>query len=115
MLFNLPEPRFEQESVTLHKTERALYDRILTQCARDIDNAVSSRVKIKKYGTLFTAIMKLRRLCNHGIFSLSSTSNTTAFIRFTPGSGEGCEFCNGDDEDKLKLVIHAPSAGGFSP
>lgn len=101
---NLPKPHYEQQSVRLHEGERALYNRILTQCARDIDDAVSSKVKIKKYGIFFTAIIKLRRLCNHGTFPVSPASNSTTLTKSDPESEEGCEFCNGNDEDKLELV-----------
>lgn len=101
-LLKLPEPSFEQVDVTLQKGERILYNRIMAQCAREIDDAVSSQVKIKKYSILFTAMTKLRRLCNNGALPTLSTTNATA--EGDLGSG-GCEFCSGTDEDRLELVI----------
>lgn len=104
-LLKLPEARFECVGVTLQQEERALYDKVMAQCARDIDEAVSSRAKIRKYGILFTTMMKLRRLCNHGTFTHSSQPNSVAEAVPDLGAAEqGCEFCNGVDEDKFELV-----------
>lgn len=104
-LLNLPEPRFEQVDVVLQEDERALYDGVTAQCGRDIDITVSSRTRVKKYAILFTAIMKLRRLCNLGTFARSPTTNSTAMT----GSGiedehKGCDFCSGADEDRADLI-----------
>jgi SWI/SNF-related matrix-associated actin-dependent regulator of chromatin subfamily A3 len=95
-LLKLPESRFEQVQVAMREDERAQYDMIMRQCAREIDDAVSSRSKIKKYNILFTAIMKLRRACNHGTMVPTSTQNTN--------TDQGCDFCCGADEDRLALV-----------
>ncbi|KAK4214474.1 SNF2 family N-terminal domain-containing protein [Rhypophila decipiens] len=103
-LLNLPEPQFERVEVALQQEERALYDRILARCARDIDEIVSSRSKIKKYGIMFAAMMKLRRLCNHGTFATSLLSNTLAGDLPGAGNEQGCDFCNGADEDMFELV-----------
>ena len=65
-LLQLPKPQFELVEVILQQEERSLYNGVLAQCARDLDEGVSSGAKIKKYGILFATIMKLRRLCNHG-------------------------------------------------
>ena len=104
-LLGLPEPQFEPVEVALQQEERALYDIVVAQCTRDIDKAVSSRARIKKYGILFTAIMKLRRLCNHGTFATSLT-NTNSAAETGPGlqNEQGCEFCSGADEDRFELV-----------
>ncbi len=103
-LLELPEPRFEIVEVTLQQEERALYNRVVAQCARDIDEIVSSCAKIKKYGIMFATIMKLRRLCNHGASTTLVAANSA--FRTEPGldNEQGCEFCNGADEDKLGLV-----------
>ncbi|KAK3300617.1 SNF2 family N-terminal domain-containing protein [Chaetomium fimeti] len=101
-LLKLPEPSFEQVEVTLQEGERILYNMIMAQCAREIDDTVSSQVKIKKYNILFTAMTKLRRLCNNGILPTLPMTNVT-----TEGDigSEGCEFCSGADEDKFELVM----------
>jgi hypothetical protein len=103
-LLKLPEPRFEQVDVVLQEEERALYDGFTAQCVRDIDNTVSSRAKVKKYAILFTAIMKLRRLCNLGTFARPPTTGSTVETASGFENEQGCEFCSGADEDRLELV-----------
>ncbi|KAH6848230.1 SNF2 family N-terminal domain-containing protein [Chaetomium sp. MPI-CAGE-AT-0009] len=101
-LLKLPEPSFEQVDVTLQERERMLYNRIMVQCAREIDDSVSAQVKIKKYSVLFTAMTKLRRLCNNGTLPTLPTTNATLEGDL---ASEGCEFCSGTDEDRLELVM----------
>ncbi|KAK4146368.1 SNF2 family N-terminal domain-containing protein [Dichotomopilus funicola] len=103
-LLQLPQPRHELVEVVLQQEERALYDRILAQYARDLDDVVSSRAKVKRYGILFAAIMKLRRLCNHGTFAASPPTDSADQTEPGHESELGCEFCNGADEDMLELV-----------
>jgi SWI/SNF-related matrix-associated actin-dependent regulator of chromatin subfamily A3 len=101
-LLKLPEPSFERVDVALQEGERILYNKIMAQCAREIDDTVSSQVKIKKYSILFIAMTKLRRLCNNGTLPTLLTTNATT--EGDLGSG-GCEFCSGTDEDRLELVM----------
>ncbi|KAI5461404.1 SNF2 family N-terminal domain-containing protein [Mariannaea sp. PMI_226] len=97
----LPEPLYKEINVELEVEEKLMYDSILKRCARDIDEVVSSKATIKKYHILFAAIMKLRRLCNHGTLSPAQIAD-----------GErDCDFCSGNDEDKLALL----SNNGFCP
>ena len=100
----LPEPQLELVEVTLQQEERALYDRVVAQCTRDIDELVSSRTTIKKYGILFSAIMELRRLCNHGNSATLLTRNSAAEAEPGIGGEQTCEFCSGADEDRFELV-----------
>ncbi|KAK4038402.1 SNF2 family N-terminal domain-containing protein [Parachaetomium inaequale] len=122
-LLELPEPRFEKVEVRLDGGEKALYGEITSQCKRDIDDAVSSRAKIKKYSILFTAMTRARRMCNHGTFAATPITNHTTTAA-SPGSEaeQGCDFCNGADKDRLELVMQCdlcsecgrllPSKGG---
>ncbi|KAH7117461.1 SNF2 family N-terminal domain-containing protein [Dactylonectria macrodidyma] len=100
---NLPEPLYEEIDIRLEGEERLVYDSILKKCARDIDEAVSTKAKIKKYHILFATIMKLRRLCNHGTLSSAQISLSATF----PSSADGerdCDYCGGNDEDRLALL-----------
>ncbi|KAH6632699.1 SNF2 family N-terminal domain-containing protein [Chaetomium tenue] len=105
-LLKLPKPSFEQVDITMQERERMLYNRIMAECAREIDDSVSSQVKIKKYSILFTAMTKLRRLCNNGTFP---TANAAAESDL---GSEGCEFCNGTDEDRLELAMQDDICSG---
>ena len=97
----LPEPLYEKASIELEEGERREYDKIMARCARDIDDVVSTRDKNKKYRILFTAIMKLRRFCNHG------TLSSPLLAQPTPSEatdGIDCSVCAINDEDDLALL-----------
>ncbi|RSL75564.1 hypothetical protein CEP51_010756 [Fusarium floridanum] len=98
------DPHNEEISIGLEGEERLVYDRILKKCARDIDEAVSTKAKIKTYSILFAAIVKLRKLCNHG--TLSCSAQISLSDTFPPGAdGErDCDFCGGNEEDTPALV-----------
>ena len=87
---NLPKPLYEEIRIELKGEERLAYNGILEKCAWDIDELVSTHAKIKKYCILFAAIVKLRRLCNHGTLSADAEPD--------------CDFCRGNDEDRLVLL-----------
>ncbi|KAJ3548305.1 hypothetical protein NM208_g1071 [Fusarium decemcellulare] len=82
-------PPFETQEVTITLTpkELKLYGAILTNCRSQFDRMVSSKASIKKYNILFTTIMKLRMLCNHGGAHVSEREEAL------------CEFCCGDSQD----------------
>ncbi|KAK4466315.1 SNF2 family N-terminal domain-containing protein [Cladorrhinum samala] len=109
-LLNLPQPQFEQLSVTLGEQERKLYNEILRECARDMDENISSRESIKKFGLLFAAIMKLRRLCNHGVlaphFNPSGRDITAQDVQNGDAEVEetGCDLCTGTGEDRIDVA-----------
>ncbi len=90
--------------MTLKQEERVLYDKIVAQCNRDMDELVSSRAKIKKYGILFKMMMELRRLCNHGTLAAPSTTDLSPETGPDLENDQGCEFCSGADEDRFELV-----------
>ncbi|KAK0728766.1 SNF2 family N-terminal domain-containing protein [Lasiosphaeria miniovina] len=107
-LLQLPDSRVEHVTVMLRPEERLVYDGILDKCASGLDNVASSRVKIKKYSILFTAIMKLRRLCNHGTFPVSRRGLASVFPAAPNADDEqDCDFYSGADEDSLELAITA--------
>ena len=72
---------------------------------------VSNRSEIKKYNVLFTTIMKLRRLCNHGTLQTATLSCSTPSGKKKRSKSEHistdlvlCEFCSGEDEDTAALL-----------
>ncbi|KAF2190710.1 hypothetical protein K469DRAFT_697943 [Zopfia rhizophila CBS 207.26] len=101
---NLPEPLYEEISVELEGEERLAYNSILKKCVRDIDELVSTQAKEKKYPTLFAAIMKLRRLCNHGTLSFSAQISLSATLPSGADGEPDCDLCGSNDEDKLGLL-----------
>ncbi|KAI0536612.1 SNF2 family N-terminal domain-containing protein [Xylaria digitata] len=100
---NLPEPLYKEISIEFKGEERMVYNGILEKCAREIDDLVSTQAKIKKYLILFAAIMKLRRLCNHGTLSSAQISPSATLPAGADGEPD-CDFCGSNDEDKLALL-----------
>jgi SNF2 family DNA or RNA helicase len=88
---DLPQPHCEEISIELKGEERIAYNTILKKCARDIDELVSTQAKTKKYTILFAAIIKLRRLCNHGTLSLERGS-LSATLTSAADDEADCDF-----------------------
>lgn len=98
---NLPKPLHDIVDIELQDEERQAYSGIINRCARDIDDVVSKRVKNKEYCILFTAIMQLRRLCNHGTLALSISGENPTSATFTDMD---CNLCGNNDDDKRVLL-----------
>ncbi|KAI0530449.1 SNF2 family N-terminal domain-containing protein [Xylaria digitata] len=91
-----------QDDVTLQLSfdEYELYNRILENTKKQIDSLISKRDR-GSCSKLFTAMLKMRMLCNQGTFS-----STTTGIR-SPGRlypEYGCERCSSIDEDTFMLL-----------
>ncbi|KAK6227426.1 DNA repair protein rad5 [Colletotrichum tabaci] len=120
-LLHLPDCREEVVTVFLSETERQLYVQVLHRTKRDIDDIVSKGKSIKKYNVLFTAILKMRMLCNTGTFSRPSASE--GFLDGTQKKETGCERCAASkDEDSILLLMSSQfcpdcdrALGGSSP
>lgn len=108
----LPPAETEMVAVTLTPQEAAVYNGILADCKAEYDRIVSTKSVIKKFSVLFTTIMRLRRLCNHGTlhtdtlsFHAPSGEGQKSRRRQVYGDGEiSCEFCSGEDEDTVMLL-----------
>ncbi|KAI0186161.1 SNF2 family N-terminal domain-containing protein [Xylaria flabelliformis] len=90
------------KDVTLHLSseEQQLYDRILDKTRRQIDSLVSKRDK-SACNKLFTAMLRMRMLCNLGTFSWVRASKGLLGRR---NLDIGCERCSASDEDTLMLL-----------
>ncbi|KAH7165443.1 SNF2 family N-terminal domain-containing protein [Dactylonectria macrodidyma] len=99
---NLPPSVTESVSVVQTEQESAEYQRILENCQKEFDMQVCSNQKQNKSLILFSTIMKLRRLCNHGtlpqgapsqkpLISLKRRPKPKAVLQ-TVGN-EFCDFC----------------------
>ncbi|OCL05964.1 hypothetical protein AOQ84DRAFT_322110 [Glonium stellatum] len=89
---HLPPKETKEVFITLTPEEREVYDRILKGCQAEFDRIVSTKSETKKYNVLFTTIMMLRRLCNHGT------------LQVAPPSWLFCEVCGGEDENIVTLL-----------
>ncbi|RYC57351.1 hypothetical protein CHU98_g8859 [Xylaria longipes] len=95
-------PPSGQKNVTLQLSseERQLYNQILNNTRRQIDSLVSKRDN-GTYSRLFTAMLRMRMLCNLGTFSWVGTSKAPLRRRHLD---IGCERCSATDEDTLMLL-----------
>ncbi|KAH9212630.1 SNF2 family N-terminal domain-containing protein [Leptodontidium sp. 2 PMI_412] len=98
----LPEPCYQEAKLTLSREERKLYDEVLKRLHDDPDNIVSNQSKTRKYAILFTMVMKLRRLCNHGTMIQADQLPLGA----TPElhSDSLCEYCQGPQQENLAIL-----------
>ncbi|KAG5662611.1 hypothetical protein KAF25_005029 [Fusarium avenaceum] len=105
----------EKVSVMPTEDEKALFKRILEQCREEFDIIAGKDGGSKRSNVLFSTIMKLRRVCNHGVIALESTStkqsNQLAVPKKqrsgsrSPSSEPACEYCTGKDKDDELLGV----------
>ncbi|KAI1325419.1 SNF2 family N-terminal domain-containing protein [Xylariaceae sp. FL0255] len=103
-LLSLPPCSIEQVIVTLDSRESELYEGIRTQSKKEYEEVANMKSSTKKYTVLFTATMKLRRLCNHGSFQQLQNSNpneqnTSVRAKSRASTEYFCEYCYGDNAD----------------
>lgn len=103
---SLPDSREQSVPVRLSTQERQVYDQVLNETRRQIDDLVSTGRNLR-CTKLFTALLRLRMICNLGTFLKSNNDvlngNSTATAR-TNGLTHQCERCSKVDEDNLVLL-----------
>ncbi|CAJ0548932.1 Ff.00g025450.m01.CDS01 [Fusarium sp. VM40] len=104
---NLPQSSEETIFLSFSPEETKLYKAILEQSRREIDELVSSAANIRRYNILFTAILKMRMLCNRG--TLSPAGRTAYLLPQKPSikCGRCSEICE-DDELLLESLSFCP-------
>ncbi|KAH7330240.1 SNF2 family N-terminal domain-containing protein [Rhexocercosporidium sp. MPI-PUGE-AT-0058] len=98
----LPEPCYQEVKISLSKDEKKRYDEVLIRMQDDLDNIVSNQSKRRKYAILFTMVMKLRRLCNHGTMIQVEQLPLGAFPE--SDSDSVCEYCQGSQQENLAML-----------
>ncbi|KAI1752665.1 SNF2 family N-terminal domain-containing protein [Xylaria castorea] len=96
----LPPSWSKDVTLQLSSEERQLYDRILDNTRRQIDSLVSKRDN-STCRKLFTAMLRMRMLCNLGTFSWVRAGKGLLGRRHLD---IGCERCSATDEDTLMLL-----------
>ncbi|KAG4254581.1 hypothetical protein FPRO03_06921 [Fusarium proliferatum] len=101
---DLPPSSIQKVDVTPIETEKSMFTSILDQCKEDFDKMAGKEGNTKKSNILFSAIMKLRRVCNHGAIPISACSSkrTNQLIvpkakrkaSRSPSAEPACEFCD---------------------
>jgi SNF2 family DNA or RNA helicase len=127
---NLPPAVIEEVPVSLSSDEMAIYQNILTKCQNQFDKITSTYSDKKRYGVLFTTVLNLRRLCNHGTIlpNMSSDPQSTLTSELpmleqdnqVPAYSLGdmpCDFCGalqaGDLRSTLGGVEDCPVCGNW--
>ncbi|PCD28728.1 hypothetical protein AU210_011286 [Fusarium oxysporum f. sp. radicis-cucumerinum] len=100
----LPASTIKRIDVTPTETEKSMFKSILDQCREDFDKMAGKEGSSKKSNILFSAIMKLRRVCNHGAIPISACSSkrtnqlivpkTKGKASRSPSAEPVCEFCD---------------------
>ncbi|KAF4443715.1 hypothetical protein FACUT_1140 [Fusarium acutatum] len=101
---NLPASTIQRVDVTPTENEKSMFTSILDQCKEDFDKMAGKEGNFKKSNILFSAIMKLRRVCNHGTIAISACglkrANQLAVPKAKrkasrmPSAEPACEFCD---------------------
>ncbi|KAI1467939.1 SNF2 family N-terminal domain-containing protein [Daldinia caldariorum] len=107
---NLPKSSHENVMLSLSPEERRCYDNLLDETRRQIDSLVSKRIEMRT-SKLFTAMLKLRILCNLGTFR--PTCNDTSLSELEQSYPEiGCEYCKSSSEE-MRLLLDGCSACSY--
>lgn len=100
----------EKVSLSLSMLEKSHYEETIEQTKRHSDVVVSTGLRAQRFARLFTVILRLRMLCNHGT-CLDSTSSPSSESRTPQQAGTSdlqikndmdCEICR--DQDSSDLV-----------
>jgi SNF2 family DNA or RNA helicase len=122
---NLPSTTTEKVSVMPTEDEKALFKQILEQCREEFDMLAGKDGGSKRPNVLFSTIMKLRRVCNHGSITVESTSTKQSNQLVVPKKQRGgsrspssepaCEYCTGKDKEDefLGMMDSCPLCGRF--
>lgn len=101
-------PTSKDRPILLHLSpaERSIYDKVLDNTRGQIDDMVSTGAA-GRCTKLFTALLRLRMICNMGTFSCTKAADppTTSSHLELKGSLKGdCERCYTTDQDTLMLL-----------
>ena len=99
---NILEPHYQEIKLTLSTEEKAMYDGVLRRFQDDLDALASNQLKTKKYTILFTLVIELRRLCNHG--TMYMTEQLSSDVPTELNSDTFCDYCQGPQQDDLAIL-----------
>jgi len=103
---DLPETYIRTIRVAPTEDEKTMFHNILIECREEFDRMAGKKAGSKKSNVIFSAIMKLRRVCNHGAIEVkASTEKKSKFLIVpkknrsnsrSPSAEPACEFCSKD-------------------
>jgi hypothetical protein len=101
-----------------------MYDNILEQTKKDLDMLISTGSSIQRYAKLFTLILRLRMLCDQGLFckGLSPPPRPVHVpqawrpTELELGDDLGCDFCRNEESlDLMKDLAFCQSCSRVLP
>ncbi|KAI8663644.1 hypothetical protein NCS57_00965900 [Fusarium keratoplasticum] len=127
-LLDLPSVTTREVLVKPTVAEKARFAQILEQCRAEFDLMASQDTCRKTPNVLFSAVVKLRQVCNHGITQMNEAS-TRGMDRLTvtrmpkknsrsPSADPTCDFCCAQDEEDdilLGALDCCPLCGRVQP
>ena len=94
--------KYVLNALTMSLEERQRYNMILAQAKNDLEMRVNGTTNIQKYARLFTALTKLRGLCNFGSDDLHGDRNGDVPL-VSDSADASCDLCGRSDSlDLLK-------------
>ncbi|RFN45450.1 hypothetical protein FIE12Z_10316 [Fusarium flagelliforme] len=101
---NLPDTYIRTIGVAPTEAEKAIFNKILIECREEFDIMAGREAGSKRSNVLFSAIMKLRRVCNHGTIDIKATTQKRPChltvpkmkrgISRSPSAEPACDFCS---------------------
>lgn len=97
-------------ALRLSQTEQSLYNKLLEETKRDMDTFVGRKFTVQqRYTRLFTAILRLRMLCDQGTFCVRTRSSLSPMPYSLLGSSTGfmlesdfsCDFYRSDESIEM--------------
>ncbi|KAF4989707.1 hypothetical protein FDECE_14622 [Fusarium decemcellulare] len=98
---NLPEAYCKHIRLSLDHDEQALYTEVLRRFRREIDDVVSTQAKTRKCTLLFTMMMELRRICNHGTLRVPIPGLQSPKTLTNTGIDSLCDYCDEAEEGSM--------------
>ncbi|EKJ70216.1 hypothetical protein FPSE_09590 [Fusarium pseudograminearum CS3096] len=120
---SLPATTICKVPVTPTDVEKALFKKILHDCREEFDIMACNGKVSKKSNILFSAIMKFRRVCNHGDIKINTTTHQRSTHLTVPmikrynsrsqSAEPACEFCSNTilENDFLDALDSCPLCG----
>lgn len=73
---HLADPKIEIERLSLSSAEKKTYNQIVHSHKNELDKSISTNNSVPARGHIFRVLLKLRILCNHGVYRTFRSSNS---------------------------------------
>lgn len=74
-ILEIPDVTYRIQSLDLSEKERSIYEKILENSSKDIEQAISTKTSVAAYSIILKAILRTRMLCNEGTHQRVSSAS----------------------------------------